>query len=160
LKDLKRIESRVGAYRLKVLAAAERDNTAEKAGAADTASWAAKNTNDDSRETARAAKLATRVKDRSPTQKALDDGDISPQHAETIVAAGEKLPEDLSAAERDRVEEDLVDKAKTMAPGALRRQARRQLEALNKERAEVDAHEEDQVAGEEERARAQTRLTI
>ncbi|MGC0274662.1 DUF222 domain-containing protein [Pseudactinotalea sp. Z1739] len=160
LVDLKRIESRVRAYKLKVLAAADQARTAQRSGHADTASWAAKHTNDDGRETSRETKLATRLTDRVPTQRALDGGDISAEHAEIIVGAGEKLPEGLTAAERNRVEADLVDKAKQIPPSALRQRARRQLEALKRDRETVDAHEEGQIADEEARARAQTRLTL
>ncbi|MGC0141624.1 DUF222 domain-containing protein [Pseudactinotalea sp. Z1732] len=160
LVDLRRIESRVRAYKLKVLNAAEKANTARKSGHADTASWAAKHTNDDGRDTSRQTKLATRLSDRGPTQRALDDGDISPDHAEIIVGAGEKLPDGLTTTERARVEEDLVDKAKHMPPSVLRQRARRQLEALKKDRESIDAHEDGQIADEEQQARAHTRLTI
>ncbi|MGC0142031.1 HNH endonuclease signature motif containing protein [Pseudactinotalea sp. Z1732] len=70
------------------------------------------------------------------------------------------FPADLSAAERKRVEDDLVEKAKTMPPSVLRQRARRALEAIERQRDEVDAHEEGQVADEEERARARTRVTL
>ncbi|MGC0249045.1 HNH endonuclease signature motif containing protein [Pseudactinotalea sp. Z1748] len=160
LVDLKRIESRVRAYTLKVLNAAEKANTARKSGHADTASWAAKHTNDDGRDTSRQTKLATRLSQRGPTQRALDAGDISPDHAEIIVGAGEKLPNGLTITEAARVEEDLVAKAKQMPPSVLRQRARRQLEALKKDRESIDTHEEGQIADEEQQARAHTRLTI
>lgn len=160
LVDIKRITSRLDAYRLRVLAAAEAAKTASKSGDADTGAWAAKHTNDDARETSRQTKLAAGLKEASPTQQALSEGDISEGHAEVIVGAGKKLPEDLTPGERKRVEEDLVEKAKTMPPSKLRQRARRQLEALNKDRETVDKDEEAQVADEEERARAKTRFTM
>lgn len=53
-----------------------------------------------------------------------------------------------------------MEKAKTMPPSVLRQRARRALEAIERQRDEIDAHEEGQVADEEERARARTRVTL
>src|SRR5699024_2473981 len=96
----------------------------------------------------------------SATQQALESGDISEEHADVIVRAGEKLPEDLTTRQRRQVEDDLGGKARQISPTALRRRARRQLEALNKDRQTVDADEERQVAEEEEQARAKCRLSM
>src|SRR5690625_5220419 len=156
LVELKRIESRVSAYKLQVLAAAEKAKTAQRCGDSDTASWASKRTREDGRDTSRQTKLANDLADPSPTQQALAEGEISQGHAEVIVHTKERLPEELTPAERNRIEEDLVEKAKRLSPSALRQRGRRALEAIEKDRERVDAHEEEQVADEEDRARART----
>src|SRR5699024_3589831 len=154
------IESRVSAYRLQVLAAAQRSKTAARSGDSDTASWAAKHTREDGRDASRDTRLAAGLKNQSRTEQALNEGDISQDHAEVIVNTGQALPDELTPAQRDKVEEDLVEKAKRLSSSALRRRARRALEAIEAEREAVDAHEEGQVGDEEERARARTRLTL
>ena len=58
------------------------------------------------------------------------------------------------------MEATLVEKAKRLDPHALRRAARRALAAVEPDEAVVDAHEDEQVHHEEQRALARTRLTL
>jgi hypothetical protein len=85
---------------------------------------------------------------------------ISAEHAAVIVAADRDLPAQVTAAQRETVEASLVEKAQSLSPTALRRAARRALEAVENDPAVVDAHENDVVVAQEDRARAKTRFTL
>jgi hypothetical protein len=104
--------------------------------------------------------LAQGLEARTAAARALGEGVISAEHAAVIVAADRQLPERVSAADRALVEASLVQKAQSMSPSLLRRAARRALEQVEPDQAAVDAHEDDLVASEEERARAKTRLSL
>jgi hypothetical protein len=58
------------------------------------------------------------------------------------------------------VEAALLQKARTMSPSALRRAARRAIEAVEPDSPVVDAHEDTLLRDEEAAARAKTRLTL
>ena len=77
-----------------------------------------------------------------------------------IAAAASRLPPSLSAADRGRVEQDLVAKATRLDPVRLRRAARRALEVVEHDAAVVDAHEDAALREEESAAQDKTRLTL
>ncbi|RNL80037.1 HNH endonuclease signature motif containing protein, partial [Nocardioides marmorisolisilvae] len=104
--------------------------------------------------------LAQGLERRGAAREALGRGSISTEHAAVIVQADRNLPRQVTAVQRDRVEADLLAKAETLSPTALRRAARRALEAVENDVAAVDAHENELVVSEEDRARAKTRLTM
>lgn len=160
LRETERAITRLTSLKMRILSEAERAGTAKRSGAASTSEWAAKHTRSDGVAAARQVRLATDLGDAVATTNALADGDVSAKHAEVIVRAGKQLPESLSRFQRAKVERHLLDKAKVMAPGQLRKVARRAIEAAQVDAAQVDAHEEQVVASEEERARAQTKLTF
>src|SRR5689334_7413454 len=160
LRSLGRAEARIAAMKLRVIGGAERSHVAATSGLADTGQWAAKVVNADPVAAHRQVWLAQGLERRSATRRALSTGSISVEHAVVIVQADRRLPQQVTAAQRDVVEAALVDKAQTLTPSALRRAARRALEAVENDTAVVDAHENDLVLDEEERARAKTRLTL
>ena len=126
-RELTRAESRVAGLKLKVLAAAEKANTAHQTGAASTGQWAARLSHSDGGHAQRQVELAGRLERRTATQQALADGQISPAHAEVICHADRRLPATLTAEQRARVEAALLEKALVMSPTTLRRAARRTL---------------------------------
>lgn len=97
---------------------------------------------------------------RTPTGVALDRGLLSSRHAEVIHRALRDLPDDVTAPERQRVEEHLVERAQRLSPSALRSAARRALEALERPAPAVDAHEARLVEAEEQAAWRKTRASI
>lgn len=160
VRELQRIERRVAAARLAVLAAADHNRTAQRTGAASTAAWAATLTQADPQASHREVRLATDVRDSPAVQRSLEAGDISCAHASVIVAASRSLPATATAAQREVVEKSLVVKARTMSPSRLRKAARRALGAIEPDPAVVDAHEDALLVDEESKARARTSLTF
>jgi hypothetical protein len=153
-------EARLAGLRLRLLAAAERSHAGAASGAASTVQWAAKIANADPAETSRQVALALDLDQRSTTRLALAGGTISRDHAAVIVQTDRQLPAGITVEQRDRVEAALVARARDLAPGALRRVARRALAEVEADPAVVDAHEDAVVADEESRARSRTRLTL
>lgn len=160
LQALTRAEARVAAKKLQVLAAADRSRAARSTGAASTGQWAARLANSDPATAHRHVALAQGLDRRSATQRALAQGSISPEHAQVIVRADQQLPPAVTPAQRDVVEHALLAKAEVLAPDALRKAARRALAAVEHDVAVVDAHENDLVHDQEQRARARARLTL
>jgi hypothetical protein len=160
LESVARAKAKLAAYELGLLASADRDRVAQRAGHASTSQWAAQSLHADLPAMARQVRLSRRLEERTVTQTALATGALSAEHAAVIVRADEQLPADLGPVERLSVERTLVEKARTMSPAQLRTAARRSLEAVERDVAAVDAHENELVADEEERARRKTRLTL
>jgi hypothetical protein len=160
LRSMTRAEARMAAYKLGVLAVAERTRTALRSGAASTGQWAARVANADQAAAHRQVGLAQGLDRRTATQQALSVGDISADHAAVIVHADSQLPMQITAEQREVVEQTLISKARALSPGALRKAARRALAAVEDDAAVVDAHENEVVADLEARARARTRLTL
>jgi hypothetical protein len=92
------------------------------------------------------------------TRAALAAGRIGEEHAAVIVRAAEKVPAEVAPAELAACEERLVGKAEAMTPQRLRRAARRMLEPLSA--AAADAHQEELLLEEEQRAEAETWLVL
>lgn len=160
VRSLARAETRIASLRLRVLAAADRSKTAWQTGAASTGQWAAKLTHTDQANAQRDVTLAQGLVSRTTTQRALAAGVITAEHAAVIIKTDQQLPRQVTATERNLIEADLVAKARTVAPAALRRTARRALEAIECDKPTVDTHENDIVRSEEQQARAKTRLTF
>jgi hypothetical protein len=160
LHELQRIERRVVAARLHVLAAAEKSRTARRSGAASTAAWAAGLTQADQQAAFRDVRLATDVEAAPAVEAAMGRGDISPAHAAIIVQASRRLPPSVTPTQREVVEQSLVDQAREMSPSRLRRAARRALGAVEPDPQVVDAHEDTILVEEETSARARTSLTF
>jgi hypothetical protein len=160
VRSLTRAEARIAALRLRVLARADQSMTALSSGAANTGQWAAKTVNADPVAAQRQVGLAQGLDRRDATRRALSAGTISAEHAAVIVHADRNLPTHVSPDQRDVVEAALVTKALSLSPTALRRAARRALEAVETDAKVVDAHENELVVDEEDRARARTRLRL
>ncbi|CUR60253.1 conserved hypothetical protein [metagenome] len=160
IHELQRIERRVVAARLHVLAAAERAKTATRSGAASTAAWAATLTQADPQAAYRDVRLATEVEHSPIVKESLRRGDISPAHAAVIVDADRKLPDTVTPAQREVVQQTLVAKAQSLSPSRLRKIARRALAAIEPDEQVVDAHEDALLQDEETSALARTSLTF
>ena len=161
LKDLERAKRRLESAALKVLAAAEKARVGERSGHAGTGSWVSSQTKCGGAEGAAQSKLATDIDaGLLETGKGLDEGEISAEHARVIAATMRRLPGELTAQERDKIERHLLARAREVDPGQLRRLARRALAAAERSRRQVDEDEDEQLRTEEQRALAMTRLTM
>ena len=154
------ISRRLDAAKLKVVAAADKAGAPEDAGFTGTEAWVAKNTTTSRTTATREVGLARDLGsgEHDTTAAALDQGLVSPDHAAVILDAERRLPEGVSAEQRQRVEESLVEKAQKYSPERLRREARRAIEAIEPDEAVVDAAEDEQLRSEEEVARSKAKL--
>jgi len=152
------LEGRVSGLRLHTVAAADAGGAAEVSAAADTPSWAASAGRNRARSWG-GVWLAGLLDAKYPhTRAALATGRISEEHAAVIVRAAEKAPEGVTAEQLADCEERLVAKAERMAPHRLRRAARRLLEPLSQQLA--DLHEGELLVEEEARAERETFLWL
>jgi len=161
LESWNRVEAGVAAVKLRLLAMADRSGTARASGAASTAAWASALTHQDSDDSHRQVSLASHLEDMcATTRTALGEGRISARHAEVIADAQRRLPASLDADKRLCVERGLVDKAEAMPPRRLRVVARRALEAVERDAAVVDTHEDALLREDEKIAYDKTRLSL
>ena len=158
---MERAIRRLEAYKLRLVATADKAGTALDAGFAGTEAWVAKTTTVSRAHAAREVALAQELQSgHDATASALDEGLVSPAHAAVIVKAGRDLPSGVSDAQRQQVEAALVEQAKRYDPDQLRRLAKRALAAVEPDQVAVDAHENELVRTEEQAAREKTRLTF
>ncbi|QZY29514.1 HNH endonuclease signature motif containing protein [Nocardioides coralli] len=161
IAELSRARSRLHALELRLVAAAERSSVARDAGCASTGAWLSRQTRSGTAAASREVKLAADLNAKLPaTQAALGAGEVSTEHAAVIAHATQRLPGGLSADQVATVEQRLVEQARRVDPGQLRRLARRALQAVERDTTRVDAHENAQLVDEETRALAKTRLTL
>jgi len=154
------LESQVAALKLQILAEADRRRVAEQTSDTGTDAWAAKLTSSTLGVMAGGIWLAKLLQNKyHATREAFAAGRIGEAQARVIVKAGEKLPAQVTDAQRALAETGLVDKAVMgMDARRLRHAARRMLEVINKEVA--DKHEADQLENEEDVAEQGTWLTL
>jgi hypothetical protein len=158
--EVDRAITRLQALRLELVRAADRARVSSRSGASGTAAWLASATRADTASASRDVKLAAALGDSLPaTRAALAQGTLSTAHAHVIATATDRLPESLTDRERSTIESALVERAKLVDPATLRKAARRALAAAERSQAEVDAHEDQVVRSEEDRALARTRLS-
>lgn len=158
--EVDRAITRLQALRLDLVRAADRAQVSAATGASGTAAWLASATRADTTSASRDVKLAMALGDSLPaTREALAQGALSTAHAQVIATTTGRLPESLTDRERSRIESALVERAKLVDPGTLRTTARRALAAAERSQAEVDAHEDEVVRSEEDRAQARARLS-
>ncbi|WP_195908112.1 HNH endonuclease signature motif containing protein [Nostocoides sp. HKS02] len=158
--EVDRAITRLQSLRLDLVRAADRAHVSAASGASGTAAWLASATRADTASAARDVKLATALSDTLPaTREALAQGTVSTAHAQVIATATGRLPQSLTDRERSTIEVALVERAKLVDPGTLRKAARRALAAAERSQAEVDADEDEVVRSEEDRALARTRLS-
>lgn len=162
LRGVERAQRRLAAVRLKVLGAAEAQETAASRGLPTTAAWAARTSRTSSIDAARETRLAVQLgaAPAGPTSRALDAGEVSAAHAAVITGALAALPTRLSDDDRAACEQRLVTDAQHYSPDQLRRHARRVLAEVEPDEAVVDAAEDAQVVAEEDRAYAAAALTF
>ncbi|MBC7309944.1 MAG: DUF222 domain-containing protein [Actinomycetales bacterium] len=161
LRELERAKRRLESAALKVLAAAKEARVGERSGHTGTGSWASSQTQCGGAEGSARTRLASDIAQGLPqTGQNLERGEISSEHAQIIAGTMRRLPEQLSQEQRGAIEKALNAKAREIAPGALRKVARRALEAAEKSTGDTDKDEDDQIRDEEQRALALTRLTM
>jgi hypothetical protein len=161
LESWHRVEAGVGAVKLRLLALADRNGTARAAGAASTAEWASALTHQDGDDAHRQVALAGHLDGTcAATRTALGEGRISARHAEVIAEAQRRLPASLDTEQRGvrrtRPAGPGGDDVTTAAPVA----ARRALEAVGRDAAVVDAHEDALLCEDERAAYGKTRLSL
>ncbi len=161
IEEVERIARRVEAVRLALVAAADRQQAHRRAGHTSTAAWVASATGTGGADAQRDVVLATALDgglDR--TRAALRAGDMSGRSAGIIAATMDKLPEDLTSVEREKVEAALVRDARRMTPGKLRQAALVALAAAERTAEQVADHVEAQLLDEERRAYALASVTM
>ena len=159
--ELERAVTRLEAMKLSLVAVVDKADVAADAGMTGTAAWLAARSRRDGAAAAKDVRLATALDEGlSATRAALSEGALSTEHAHVIARTTEQLPAGLDVTERAAIEQSLVAVAKRVDPAALRKKARRALEAAKREQAEVDAHEDEVLRAEEDRALAATKLTM
>ncbi|MGL5809288.1 MAG: DUF222 domain-containing protein [Nocardioides sp.] len=160
--EWERAVRRIEAHKLRLLARAERRKVAKGAGLTGTDAWLATTTRTARREAAGQVRLATTLDthDLAATRDALTEGSVSRAHASVIADAVDRLPDWIVPADRHAIEARLVHQAHLVDPPTLRHTARRCLDALPVHEAIVDAHEDDLLRGEENRARSRVELTM
>ena len=160
IADLDRITAQAAAKRLAAITAAGRSGVAAGRGRNGTQAWLAGASRQGSREAARDVKLASALDEGLPaTGAALSEGEVTQGHVEVIAKAMTGLPDSLTPGEVEIVEEHLVERAKVVDPGTLRREARRVLEQTTASTREVDAHHDQVVRDEEAAALEKVKLT-
>jgi len=160
--DLDRATRRITALKLKMIAAADKSGAPADAGFTGTEAWVAKQTRTSRTTAAREVRLARDLESgaHDASAAALDEGLVSPAHADVIVKAIHDLPDGVSDAQREQVEQALVRRGQRFDPDQLRRIATRAIEAIEPDEDVVDAHQDEQLRTEEETARAKARLTF
>ncbi|GAA4408743.1 hypothetical protein GCM10023168_26560 [Fodinibacter luteus] len=153
--------ARLEALRLRLVAAADRQDAASQAGMTGTPAWLASHTRSWGGKAAADVSLATALEESLPlTKQALAEGALSTAHASVIASAVSRMPETMTEEERHKVESSLVALARRVDPARLRREARRALAAAERSAEESAAHEDGELRSEEARAEARVRLTM
>jgi len=136
----------VEAVRLALVAAADRQQAHRRAGHTSTAAWVASATGTGGADAQRDVVLATALDGGlEQTRSALQAGDMSGRSAGIIATTMDKLREDLTSLERERVEASLVRDAQRMTPGKLRQAALVALAAAQRTAEQVADHVEAQL---------------
>jgi hypothetical protein len=159
--ELERAVTRLQAMKLSLVAVVDKADVAADSGMTGTAAWLAARSRSDGAAAAKDVRLATALDGRlAATRAALSEGALSTEHAHVIARTTEQLPDGLDVTERAAIEQSLVAVARRVDPVALRKKARRALEAAKRQQAEVDAHEDAVLRTEEEQALTKTKLTL
>jgi hypothetical protein len=157
LRELFRAEQRLTALRLRVEAVAE--DVADQDASRNAGCWLAGQTSTEANIHGTDLKLATALDQRwTTTGTALADGAVTLAHARVIVAALNRLPEDLDAEQITKAEEHLIGEAPHFTPSQLAKLGEHLLEVIAPE--QYDDLLGQQLAREEKRARERTALRV
>ncbi|HQR28143.1 MAG TPA: DUF222 domain-containing protein [Nocardioides sp.] len=159
VRQTERAIRRLQAVKLRLLRGADNADVAAGSGLPGTGQWLARETHATGASAAGQVALASALDDLPQTRTALAAGEVSPEHAAVIATTTRRLPAGLAPEQVTAVEERLVGQAKTLDPSALRKKARRALEAAAS-KVETDRHHDQLLREEEAAARARTRLTL
>ena len=157
--EVERAISRLSGVKLRLVAAADKARVASAAGLSGTSAWLSVHTRATGASAAGQVALAGALASLPATDAALAEGSLSAEHAGVIAAATAQLPAGLDPDQRAKVEQHLVTQAETLDVAALRKKARRALEAVASQ-AETDRHHDQVLRDEEALQRARTRLTL
>jgi hypothetical protein len=164
IAGLAALEAQAASLRLAVLAEADRRRLAQSLGATATDAWAARLTGANRAEIANLVRVARLLEQRyDATREAFAAGDINQDQVTVIVRSAERLPAEVTDADRRAAEAELVVKAvRGMNAKRLRQAGRRMLEAVAREQAAAlaDEHEAAVLAAEERDAELETWLTL
>ena len=153
IQEVERVARRVEAVRLALVAAADRQQVHRQFGHASTSAWVASATRSGGAAAQRDVALATALADGlDRTRAAFEAGEVSRPNAGIIVKTMDKMPDTITAVDREKVEAALVRDARRLDPGRLDRAAKLALAAAEKTAAEVADHVEAQLLDEERRA--------
>ena len=154
------LEAQVGAWKLALLAEADRRKIAESLAASGTDAWAAQLTGSTRAVMAGGIWLARLLHEKyALTREAFADGGINEDQVRVIVKAAEWLPRGVTEEQRRAAEAGLVARAVNgMNARGLRQAARRMAEAVSRELA--DQQEASLLTDEERRAERETWLTL
>jgi hypothetical protein len=159
---LERAEARLAEVRLRVLAAADRNQVGAADGATSTAAWLAHQTRATRARCARQVRLALALDERfEATRRALATGRLSVEQAHVVVAAVDRLTDehdDLPPGTHARAEAHLLDLAGTCDARVLHALGKRLFEVVCPQAA--DAEEGRTLAEEEERAARTATLSM
>ncbi|MFN8193355.1 MAG: DUF222 domain-containing protein [Nocardioidaceae bacterium] len=157
--EVERAISRLSGVKLRLVAAADKARVASAAGLSGTSAWLSVHTRATGASAAGQVALAGALASLPATDAALAEGSLSAEHAGVIAAATAQLPAGLDPDQRAKVEQRLVTQAETLDVAALRKKARRALEAVASQ-VETDRHHDQVLHDEETLQRARTRLTL
>ena len=146
------------ALHLALVAAADRADAHRATDAASLTALVATESGVTRREAAREIRLAHRIEAAPRVREALAEPGMSTTKAAIVTDALDTLPTNLTTAQRDLVEQDMVDAARVMTADQLRRKARRAIEVVDVERA--DRIENDQLTRDESAQRQQREFWI
>ena len=160
LSEVAVLEVKVAAFKLDLLAEADRRQVAEETGDTGTDAWAAKLTGTTRGVMNGGIWLARLLRDKyDATREAFAAGGINEAQARVIVRAAEDIPDGVTPEQVAQAEADLVAKAVDGTNARrLRQAARRMLEKINKELA--DEQEAAGLKKEEKRAEAETWMSL
>ncbi|MFT4188974.1 MAG: DUF222 domain-containing protein [Aeromicrobium sp.] len=148
---LARAQARIDSQKLHAARRLEATGAARQAGATSTSALIANGFGGDTREANNLVKLAKSVKPSSPTQAALDAGEITPKKSEVIARTVASVPKD----KQELAERGLVRDAKKLSLPELRKRADR-VSDLWAEPTEVDQTENTTLEERERKARARS----
>jgi len=159
LVELCQAEARLAELRLRVLAAADRNDVSATSGASSTVAWLAHATHRGHAAARADVRLAIELDETyAATRDALAAGLVDEGQARVIVRAVQTLPEWVDAAGRDRAEKHLVALARVHDEKALKVLGRRVLEVVDPEVADLE--EGRKLAAEEAAAARSTYLHL
>ncbi len=130
------LEREAAALKMALFAVAEQKKAHQGTDAVDMTALVAQGAGITRREATKQIKLATRIETAPQVQKALARPGMSTAKAAIVTGALDDLPADLTAAQRDQVEFELVEAAQEMTADQLTRKAKRALETLDIKRAD------------------------
>jgi hypothetical protein len=159
LQQLDTQQARLDALRLKVLAAADRNDVGADTGATSTGAWLSHVTLADRPAAMARVKLARALDDLHPLAAAgLAAGDYSTAHATVIVKALADLPTGLDPEIRVRAEKTLVEEAAHLTPKQLRTAGAHLLDVVAPE--VVEATEQDRLDRQDAAAYARAQISM